>query len=63
MTSEMGQKLTAHKVIQHVRLLADFGRDATLGLSPLGAMKRHLSLQYHRVTHSSSVIPRLVFRC
>jgi hypothetical protein len=31
--------------------------------SPRCAMKRHLPLQYHRVTHSSRVIPRLVFRC
>ena len=28
-------------LIQHVRLLADFGRDATLGLSPLGANGQH----------------------
>ena len=36
--SASGQKLTANRLIQHVRLLAIFGRDATLGLSPVGAM-------------------------
>jgi hypothetical protein len=36
--SASGQKLTANRLIQHVRLLANFGRDATLGFSPVGAM-------------------------
>ena len=30
-----------HRMTPHVRLLADFGRDATHGLSPLGAGSRH----------------------
>jgi hypothetical protein len=30
-----------HRMIPHVRLLADFGRDATPGSSPLGAGSRH----------------------
>jgi hypothetical protein len=42
--SASGQKLTANRLIQHVRLLANFGRDATLGLSPIGAMNAGYSL-------------------
>ena len=37
-----GSTADRRRLIQHVRLLADFGRGATHGLSPLGAMNGHL---------------------
>ena len=36
-----GSMSDRHRLIQHVRSSADFGRDATLGSSPLGAGSRH----------------------